>query len=122
MNEQTQRGKDPRNIRVLHYLQSYSENQHVGHCLDLDLVATGPDQETAALRLDALVKAQMEWAVRSGDPALLDNPAPMEYWERFLKGVKLPSRQIEFQGDAARLNVAFTKIGILPATDHALAA
>jgi hypothetical protein len=64
----------------------------------------------------------MEWAVRSGDPALLDNPAPMEYWERFLNGVKLPSRQIEFQGDAARLNVAFTKIGILPATDHALAA
>ena|ERR1019366_6386338 len=117
-----QHGKDGRKIRVLHYLQSYSENQHVGHCLDLDLVATGPDQETAALRLDALVKAQMEWALRAGELALLDNPAPMEYWERFLSGVKLPSRQIEFQGDAARLSVAFTKIGILPAVDHALAA
>jgi hypothetical protein len=103
MSEQDEQGKVPRKTRVLHYLQSYSENQYVGHCLDLDLVATGPDQETAALRLDALVKAQIEWALGAGGLALVDNPAPMEYWGRFLNGVKLPSRQIEFQGDAVHI-------------------
>jgi hypothetical protein len=96
--------------------------RNVCHCLDLDLVATGPDQPTAALRLDALVKAHIDWALSAGEAVLLDSPAPMEYWERFLAGVKLPSRQIDFHGDAARIRVAFTKIGILPATDHALAA
>lgn len=93
-------------IRVLHYLQSFADDQYVGHCLDLDLVATGPDAETASRRLDAIVKAQVETAIGSGNYALLNTPAPQGYWDRFLNGTKLPSRAIDFPG---------AKVGILPA-------
>ena len=109
-------------IRVLHYLESFAHEEYVRHCLDLDLVASGPDAETAERRLDAVVRAHVEQAIGSGNYALLNTPAPMEYWDRFLKGAKLPSREIEFRFNHLPIEFPATKIGILPAADQPLAA
>ncbi len=84
-------------IRVLHYLHSDSNAQAVAHCLDLDLIATGPDQETALSRLNAVVKAQVEFALTHGNFDLLSTRAPNKYWEQFQAGHRLPSIQIEFR-------------------------
>jgi hypothetical protein len=110
-------------IRVLHYFESYSEGQYVEHCLDLDLVATGPDNSTALERLDALVKAQIEYALGSGNHGLLGTKAPQSYWNEFSAGTKLPSRHIQIRIPAlVPMNTPWSDVSILPAKAMAVSA
>ena len=74
---------------LLHYLLSESEGQHVAHCLDIDLVAVGKSQTEAAVRLDRLVKAHIEYALATGEMASLKTRAPQSFWKQFLDGTRI---------------------------------
>jgi hypothetical protein len=73
-------------LRVLHYLISESNGKHIAHCLDLDLVATGNDIQTASRKLDDLVKAQIEFSLTTGQLANFATKAPTSYWRLFFDG------------------------------------
>src|SRR3990172_10019503 len=55
----------------------------VAHCLDLDLVATGPTAEAAMDELAGAVEAQLWYARAQHNFEYLFRPAPAEAWERF---------------------------------------
>jgi hypothetical protein len=86
-------------LDLLHYLLSEAEGEHIAHCLDLDLVATGKDREEAALKLDRLVKAHIELALASGHLANLATSAPQHFWKQFADGkpVKLHPTTLHIQ-------------------------
>jgi hypothetical protein len=74
-------------IRIINYLLSPKDGKTIAHCLDFDLVVVHSDQEEAIQRLNAVVKAHIEFALNQGTYAQLSTPAPNEYWERFNKGI-----------------------------------
>ena len=77
--------KVPR-IKILHFLLTVKRDDDVvAHCLDLDLVATGKNQEQAKRRLIAIVKAQLEFALARADYEVLCSPAPDKYWKVLAK-------------------------------------
>lgn len=69
-------------LRLLHYLVTKSHGEFVAHCLDVDVVATGPTVEEAVRALNVLVKSSLEYAVGCSDYSCV-TPAPEAYWERF---------------------------------------
>lgn len=70
-------------LRTVHYLITEKTAKIVAHCLDLDVVAVGPDRETAVRRLNAVVIGQISLAIGSGNILLLNHKAPQEYWDRW---------------------------------------
>jgi hypothetical protein len=84
-------------ISSLSYLFTESEGMTVAHCLDLDLVATGPNRDVAELRLDTLVRAQVKTIVTRLTFADLNFKAPEEYWERFYEGEEFKKAQLELE-------------------------
>jgi len=71
-------------LKQLTYLFTHkSENGRVvAHCLDLDLVAVGPDFETAEHRLNFLVSGHIASAIATGSMLLLAHKAPQSYWDK----------------------------------------
>jgi hypothetical protein len=82
-------------IKSLNYLFTDSRGVVVAHCLDLDLVATGKDRDTAEQRLDNLVRAQIKTIVTRMTFADLNFSAPKEYWDRFYEGEEFKKAQLE---------------------------
>ena len=76
-------------LRVVHYLISGTDNRHVAHCLDLDVVATGATQEAAVEKLDGLVKAHIEIALATGQLENLSTKAPNSFWRQFIDGERI---------------------------------
>jgi len=76
-------------LRVVHYLLSGTDRRYVAHCLDLDIVATGPSQENALDKLDDLVKAHIEVALATGQLENLSTKAPSSYWRQFIDGERI---------------------------------
>lgn len=92
---------------VLHYLITNPRpHVFVAHCLDLDLVATGPDMEAAEHTLNVLVKTHIDFALTHGNSVMLEQRAPKDFWDQFhrIENVSLetldiprilPKRQLE---------------------------
>ena len=76
-------------LRVLHYLISGTNGHFTAHCLDLDLVAEGPDIQAAGKKLDGLVKVQIELSLATANLANLATKAPLSYWKEFLAGTPI---------------------------------
>ena len=66
----------------------------VAHCLDLDLVATGPTAEVAMDELAGAVEVQLWYARAQDNFEYLFRPAPAEAWERFGEILKVPHHTI----------------------------
>lgn len=84
-------------ISSLSYLFTDSAGTTVAHCLDLDLVATGPDRDVAEKRLDTLVRAQIKTIVNRLTFADLNFAAPHEYWEKFYEGEEFKKAHLELE-------------------------
>jgi len=83
----------------LHYLLTESEDKHIAHCLDIDLVATGDSREKASLKLDSLVKAHIELTLATRQFENLATRAPQVYWDQYTGGnpVDLEPRTLRIQ-------------------------
>lgn len=57
----------------------------VGHCLELDLVATGASPTEVKKDLEDLIVTQIEFAFRNDNLDHLFRPAPAEIWREFYK-------------------------------------
>ena len=82
-------------ISSLSYLFTEGGGTVVAHCLELDLVATGNDRDTAERRLDTLVRAQVRTIVQQFNFADLNFPAPQEYWNQFYEGKEFKKTKLE---------------------------
>ena len=84
-------------ISSLSYLFRESEGVTVAHCLDLDLVATGSDRDTAERRLDTLVRAQIKMIATKFNFADLNFASPSEYWDQFYDGQEFKKARLELE-------------------------
>ena len=60
------------------------------HCLEMDLVAEGQQEEQALGDVLELCEAQLRAAVEDGDLNAVFRPAPAEYWRLFSLGNDYP--------------------------------
>ena len=67
----------------LSVLMQKTGDRFVAHCLELDIVADAGSAEQARQELDALVAAQIEFAVEHHNLHNLYHPAPPEFWAKF---------------------------------------
>jgi hypothetical protein len=93
---------------VVHYLISEADGKHVAHCLDLDLVAVGASRQESALRLDNLVKAQIELSMATGRLVNLETKAPLNYWKQYFAGTP-----IELEPKTLRIKIP-TAVQVVP--------
>lgn len=84
-------------ISSLSYLFAESEGVYVAHCLDLDLVATGGNCETAERRLDSLVRAQIRTVASCFNFADLNFKAPERYWDSFYNAKEFKKTKLELE-------------------------
>lgn len=84
-------------INSLSYLFSESGGATVGHCLELDLVAVGPNREVVEMRLDSLVRAQIKTIATQFNFADLSFSAPSEFWQQFYEGKEFRKTQLELE-------------------------
>jgi predicted RNase H-like HicB family nuclease len=83
MSESTQR-------QTFRATVSKEAGEWVAHCLDLDIVSTGP---TAAAAMDALAEAlglQLAYARENDNFEYLVRPAPNEAWQKLAEIMKGP--------------------------------
>jgi hypothetical protein len=92
-------------ISSLSYLFRESEGVTVAQCLDLDLVATGSDRDTAERRLDTLVRAQIKMIVTKLNFADLNFAAPKEYWDQFFEAEEFKKARLELEVPPIFVNV-----------------
>lgn len=57
----------------------------VGHCLELDIVATGSDIEEIKKDLGDLITTQLRYAIENDNMEYLYKPAPPEIWDKFFR-------------------------------------
>jgi hypothetical protein len=69
----------------LHYLVHEVDGEQVAHCLDLDLVGSGPDLDSAVYQLNDAVRAVVYFCMKSGaaNTSGRCQRAPQEYWDMF---------------------------------------
>lgn len=84
-------------IKSLSYLFTESSGMTVAHCLELDLVATGQNRQTAERRLGNLIRAQIKMIVNRLTFADLNFAAPQEYWDRFYDGKEFKKTHLELE-------------------------
>jgi len=110
-------------LKLLHYLLSKTAGVHTAHCLDLDLVATGESCEEAAAKLDRLVKATIELAIKTQDLDNLKTTAPQNFWNDFVDGkeIELKPRtlHIKIPESVQIVPLSESKLRILARTAHA---
>ncbi len=66
----------------LTFLGYESEQHHVAHCLELDIVAQCPSSEEAVNDLVELIKDQVAFAAKHDIEENIFHPAPKEYWNK----------------------------------------
>ena len=93
---------------AVHYLISEIDGKHVAHCLDLDLVAVGASRQESALRLDNLVKAQIELSMATGRLVNLETKAPLNFWKQYFAGTP-----IELEPKTLRIKIP-TAVQVVP--------
>jgi hypothetical protein len=64
------------------------EGKWVAHCLDVDIVATGPTRDHAAKELVEAVTAQIDYVRDHQNHAHLYRSAPLEVWQRLAEAIQ----------------------------------
>ncbi|HYN16024.1 MAG TPA: hypothetical protein VES66_09600 [Terriglobales bacterium] len=77
-------------LSALHYLFTHSGKKIVAHCLELDIVTSGPNVEQAEESLNTLVLYQISSCFVSGNFGQLSFKAPIEYWRLHRSAKPLP--------------------------------
>jgi hypothetical protein len=69
----------------LHYLVHQVDGEYVAHCLDLDLVGSGPDLDGAVYQLNDAVRAVVSLCLKNNasNVSAVCQRAPQEYWDKF---------------------------------------
>lgn len=111
----------PFQLKSLTYLFSHEGSRAVAHCLDLDIVTSGPNREEAERSLDALVLLQITTCFVSGNFPQLDTKAPFEYWQSLTHANRLDNKELEIEVPPVVLPVA-RKIALPVARSERLAA
>lgn len=57
--------------------------EYLAHCLELDLMASGPTADDASRDLVDVVTAQIQFALDNDNVEHLLHPAPADAWQRF---------------------------------------
>jgi hypothetical protein len=80
--------------KQLNYLVHVVDNEYVAHCLDMDLIGTGETEDEAIAELNATVRAQVLFAIKSNvfDILGLSQKAPKRYWDLFSEASKAGTR------------------------------
>jgi hypothetical protein len=68
--------------------QDPESDDYLAHCLQLDLMASGPDAFTASKNLLDVVREQIRYALENDNLEHLIHPAPPEAWGRFSQILK----------------------------------
>jgi len=94
----------------LHYLVHQADGEQVAHCLDLDLVGSGPTVEQAVDQLNDLVRTIVVFCIVQGkhDVSAHCGRAPQKYWDMFQHALndKEPIfRTLDVGGNVAPVNV-----------------
>jgi hypothetical protein len=84
-------------LTSLNYLFSHEGGRAVAHCLELDIVASGPDRAQAEDSLDALVLVQIASCFRNGNWTQLKVKAPFEFWQAIEDAKSLEKRHLEVE-------------------------
>ena len=101
-------------IFVLHYLFTPKNGIVVAHCLDLDLVVEGKDEDTAESRLNAVVRAAFAQAARAGNLALGLFPAPPHFWGELKHAKPLPPSSLVIETPPMVLQVEQAVVSEMP--------
>jgi len=74
----------------------------VGHCLELDIVATANDLDQLKHDLEDLIVAQIDYAFSYNNLDNLFHPAPREVWEEFYKCKKQIEDKISVESESQK--------------------
>ncbi len=86
---------------TLHGMIYPGQGEWVGHCLELDIVATGKDANGAIDQLVEAVETQVWYARTHDNLEHLFCPAPTEAWKKFAQLVKGPHEVVVRSIDGA---------------------
>ena len=78
------------------------ESFWVGHCLELDIVATANDLEHLKSDMFDLIIAQIDYAFSNDNLDNLFQPAPREVWEEFYKCKKQIENRIAVESKSQK--------------------
>ena len=70
---------------MVHVIIYQEEDYYVAHCLEFDLVAQGNSREESFQNLLDAVELQTQYALETGNPENLIQPAPPEFWRMLFK-------------------------------------
>lgn len=79
----------------LDVLVEMQDGEYVAHCLQLDIVATGPTEEQAVSDVLDLVQAQIDFATANDNLESIMKPAPLDVWQRLLSSYVDPKPKCE---------------------------
>jgi hypothetical protein len=82
--------------KQLNYLIHQADNEHVAHCLDMDLVGSGETKEAAIAQLNFAVKSLVFFALKTNtlDICSLAGRAPDRYWECFNEAKRVSGSEV----------------------------
>lgn len=94
-----------KNGMIFNILAKREENYWVGHCLELDIVATADSLKNLSQDIVELIIAQVDYAFSNKNLENLYKPAPPEVWQEFFKCILKAEKRFkiksEFQKDHA---------------------
>ncbi len=93
-------------VTSLSYLFSREGSRVIAHCLNLDLVASGTDINSAEQSLNALVEILLLNAIQSGNFANLEFRAPDEYWDRLPQAAPMKSGLLKLDSPPMVVNLS----------------
>ncbi len=70
---------------IVNVLVSQEEGIYTAHCLELDIVAEGPDKQEVLEEIQGLITAAVDYAFSNDNLAYLYRPAPRDVWEAFYR-------------------------------------
>lgn len=95
--------KESINSMIFNILAKKEGDEWIGHCLELDIVATAKNLKTLKEDMVSLIVAQVDYAFSNNNLDNLYRPAPPEVWKVFFACQKLEEEKFkvesEFQKD-----------------------
>ena len=87
---------------VVNVLIKKETNTWLGHCLELDIVATAATQKQVEKDIIDLIVAQIAYAFSNNNLNHLYHPAPVEVWEEFYKCKKATEEKIKVESESQK--------------------
>lgn len=79
---------------VFNILIKKEDEMFIAHCMELDIVATGPSADQATHDMMDLIIAQLKYAFSNNNLDHLYRPAPPEAWQEFYRCKSLQETKI----------------------------